>query len=67
MMKMINSIACVLSAIGAINWGLVAFLQFDLVKETAKYLSMIPHLDKIVYGLVAVSGIIVLLAMVMKQ
>ena len=67
MMKMLNDLFILLSAIGAINWGLVAFLNFDLVKETAKLLSMVPYLDKIIYGIVAVSGIFALLSLFIKQ
>jgi len=66
-MKILSDLVCLLSAIGAINWGLVAFLNFDLVKETSKLLSMIPQLDKIIYGVVAVCGVIALLAIFIRQ
>lgn len=43
------------AAIGAINWGLVAFLNFNLV-EYLNVMSGNKGLDTIVYGVVAVSG-----------
>ncbi|KKR97197.1 MAG: hypothetical protein UU47_C0002G0069 [candidate division TM6 bacterium GW2011_GWE2_41_16] len=67
MMKILNDLFCLISAIGAINWGLVAFLNFDLVKETTKLLSTVPYLDKILYGTIAVSGIFVVLSLFIKQ
>lgn len=48
-------IAGLLACIGAINWGLVAFLKFNLVE----YLDMLTGnkgLDSIIYGLVALAG-----------
>ena len=65
-MKILTDISILLSAIGAINWGLVAFLNVDLVKETARLLSMIPNLDKIIYGIVAIAGILALLSLFMR-
>jgi len=69
MMKLTTGIFYALStisAIGAINWGLVEFLKFNLVTEIAKHLHMIPHLEAAIYGIIALSGILVLLAMIIK-
>jgi uncharacterized membrane protein YuzA (DUF378 family) len=48
------------AAVGAINWGLVAFLQFNLVEKIANMLP-IPYLNLVIYGVVALSGVMVLL------
>lgn len=48
--------ANLMSAIGAINWGLAAFLRFNLVEYIASILP-IPYLNMIVYGVVAIGGI----------
>ena len=53
----ICKIVALLAALGAINWGLVAFLQMDLV---VKLLGMGTPGAKVVYGLIGVSGLIVL-------
>lgn len=54
MMKIIDKVAMVLVAVGAINWGLVGLLDFNLVE---KLLSTIPYAVTTVYTLVGVSGI----------
>jgi uncharacterized membrane protein YuzA (DUF378 family) len=54
-MNAITWISNFLCTIGAINWGLVAFLRFNLVEYIAKYIP-IPMLNLVVYGLVAVAG-----------
>ena len=47
-------------AIGAVNWGLVAFANgFNLVSKVASYIPF-AGVDKIVYGLVAAAGVFVL-------
>ena len=53
----------VLAGVGALNWGLVAFMKFNLV-EYLDTLTGAKGLDVIVYGLVAVAGVYVLLATV---
>jgi uncharacterized membrane protein YuzA (DUF378 family) len=50
----------VLACIGAINWGLVAFLKFNLV-EYLDMLSGNKGLDLIIYGLVAFAGVYTLI------
>ena len=56
-MAMLEKTAMVLAAVGAINWGLVAFVGWNAVD---KLLGGIPMAAKIVYALVAVAGIYVL-------
>ncbi len=53
-MKVIDKIALVLIIIGAINWGLIAIFNFDLV---AAIFGDMTILSRIVYGLVGVSGL----------
>ncbi|MGP7816281.1 DUF378 domain-containing protein [Niallia sp. 01092] len=55
-MSAIQRIALVLTIIGAINWGLIGFFQFDL-------LSVIfggegSAIARIIYGLVGIAGLI---------
>ena len=60
MNKMLNMAAYILCAIGAINWGLVAFLKLDLVQFVTSFVGM-PQLNNILYGLIALCGVYVLL------
>lgn len=53
-MKVIDKIALILIIIGAINWGLIAVFNFDLVAAIFGDMSII---SRIVYGLVGVSGL----------
>ncbi|MCI8965137.1 MAG: DUF378 domain-containing protein [Clostridia bacterium] len=53
-MKIIDKIALVLIIIGAINWGLIGFFEFDLVKTIFGDMST---LSRIIYGLVGISGL----------
>ncbi len=53
-MKVIDKIALVLIIIGALNWGLIAIFNFDLVAALFGDMSVI---SRIVYGLVGVSGL----------
>lgn len=53
-MKIIDKIALVLIIIGAINWGLIGFLRFDLV---ATLFGNMSALSRIVYALVGISGL----------
>lgn len=55
----ISYTAKLFAAIGAINWGLVAFMNFNLVA----YIEMLlgnKNVDMVIYGIVAGSGVIVL-------
>ena len=53
-MKIIDKIALVLIIIGALNWGLIAIFNFDLV---ATLFGDMTVLSRIVYGLVGLSGL----------
>lgn len=49
-----------LAGIGAVNWGLVALFNFDLV---AKLLGPMTMPARIVYGLIGVAGLLTLLSL----
>lgn len=53
-MKTIDYIALVVVIIGAINWGLIGFLGFDLVAFLFGSMSL---LSRIVYGIVGICGL----------
>lgn len=53
-MKVIDKIALVLIIIGAINWGLIGILKFDLVAAIFGEMSII---SRIIYSLVGISGL----------
>lgn len=53
-MKIIDKIALVLIIIGALNWGLIALFNFDLVAAIFGDMTII---SRIVYGLVGISGL----------
>ena len=53
-MRIIDKIALVLIIIGAINWGLIALFELDLV---ALLFGEMTILSRIVYGLVGLSGL----------
>ena len=53
-MKIIDKIALVLIIIGAINWGLIGFFNFNLVETIFGNMTMI---TRIIYGLVGISGL----------
>ena len=53
-MKVIDKIALVLIIIGAINWGLIGFFNFDLVAAIFGNMSII---SRIIYALVGISGL----------
>ncbi len=50
-----------LVGIGALNWGLVAFFQLDLV---AKFLGAMTTPAKIAYGLIGIAGLLKLISFV---
>ncbi|MBD3231287.1 DUF378 domain-containing protein [Candidatus Dependentiae bacterium] len=62
MMKVLDWIAGLLAAIGAINWGLVAFLRFNLVSYIDRLVGNV-GLDKIIYAIVALAGIYLLVSL----
>ena len=53
-MRVIDKIALVLIIIGAINWGLIGFFEFNLVDAIFGEMSII---SRIIYGLVGLSGL----------
>lgn len=63
-MEVVQTIAIVLAAVGALNWGLVGLFKFDLVAFVAGGLKFgdVNPFSRIVYVLVAVAGIVGLTA-----
>lgn len=57
-MGAVRRIALALVIIGALNWGLIAFFQFDLVASL--FGGQDAFLSRVVYALVAISGLICL-------
>ena len=55
-MSTLQRIALVLTVIGAVNWGLIGFFQFDLV--AAIFGGQNSALARIIYGIVGISGLI---------
>ena len=56
-MKGISIVAAVLTIVGALNWGLVAVAQFDLVATLfGLQFGEVSPLSAIVYGLVGIAG-----------
>jgi uncharacterized membrane protein YuzA (DUF378 family) len=53
-MKTLDYIALILVVIGAVNWGLIGFFSFDLVRAIFGDMTVI---SRIVYALVGVSGL----------
>ena len=49
-----DTLALILSIIGAVNWGLIGFFQFDLV---AFIFGNMSWLSRIIYALVGLSGL----------
>jgi uncharacterized membrane protein YuzA (DUF378 family) len=54
-MKIVNIVTLVLVIVGAVNWGLIGFFQFDLV--AALFGGQQAALARIVYVLVGLSGL----------
>lgn len=53
-MKTIDYIALILVIIGAVNWGLISFLGFDLVAFCFGSMSLF---SRIIYGIVGICGL----------
>ncbi|MBE5967986.1 MAG: DUF378 domain-containing protein [Lachnospiraceae bacterium] len=53
-MKTLDYIALILVAIGAINWGLIGFFSFDLVRMIFGDMTMV---SRIIYALVGIAGL----------
>ena len=64
-MDIIYNICLILTLVGAINWGLVSLLKFDLVAALfagGGEFGNISGLNRVVYGLVGLSAIYVAVA-----
>ncbi|ALC50654.1 MULTISPECIES: DUF378 domain-containing protein [Bacillus] len=55
-MSTLQRIALIFTVIGAVNWGLIGFFQFDLV--AAIFGGQNSALARIIYGIVGISGLI---------
>jgi uncharacterized protein len=55
-MSGIQRVALIFTIIGAINWGLIGFFQFDLV--AAIFGGQGAALSRIIYGIVGIAGLI---------
>ncbi|MDG2794604.1 DUF378 domain-containing protein [Vibrio parahaemolyticus] len=55
-MSTLQRVALVFTVIGAVNWGLIGFFQFDLV--AAIFGGQNSALSRIIYGIVGISGLI---------
>ncbi|MDD3225032.1 MAG: DUF378 domain-containing protein [Clostridium sp.] len=53
-MRGLDVIALVLVVIGAVNWGLIGFFQFDLVASIFGTMSMV---TRIIYAAVGICGL----------
>ena len=58
-MKFLKITAFILTVIGALNWGLVGLLKFDLVAAVFGEMSLV---TRTVYSIVGVSGLYTLLS-----
>ena len=63
-MEIVQIIAIVLAAVGAVNWGLVGLFKFDLVALVAGGMKFgdVNVISRVIYILVAVAGVISLTA-----
>lgn len=63
-MEIVQIIAIVLAAVGAVNWGLVGLFKFDLVALIAGGMKFgdVNVISRIIYILVAVAGVVSLTA-----
>lgn len=53
-MKALDTIALILVVIGAVNWGLIGFFQFDLV---AALFGQMTIFSRVVYSIIGISGL----------
>ena len=57
-MKKLDAVALLLAIVGALNWGLVALAEFDLVASIAGLdFGQTNAFTRVIYGLVGLSGI----------
>ena len=55
-MKTLQRIALVLTIVGALNWGLIGFFEFNLV--TSLFGGTNSVISRIIYSLIAIAGVI---------
>ena len=55
-MKTLQRIALVLTIVGALNWGLIGFFEFNLV--TSLFGDTNSVISRIIYSLIAIAGVI---------
>ena len=53
-MKVLDYIALIIVIIGAVNWGLIGFFRFDLIRVLFGDMTV---LSRIIYGLVGICGL----------
>ena len=53
-MKTLDSIVLILVIVGAVNWGLIGFFQYNLVNSLFGFM---PALERIIYALVGIAGL----------
>ncbi|MBD7914064.1 DUF378 domain-containing protein [Clostridium sp. Sa3CUN1] len=53
-MKVLDSIVLILVIVGAVNWGLIGFFQYNLVNGL---FGSMPALERIIYALVGIAGL----------
>ena len=63
-MKILRFIAMLLIIVGALNWGLVGFFQYDLVANI--FGGMMSMGARVVYGLVGLAGLYGICAFLMR-
>ncbi len=55
-MKTLQRIALVLTIVGALNWGLIGFFEFNLV--TSLFGDANSVISRIIYSIIAIAGVI---------
>lgn len=53
-MKALDTIALILVIIGAVNWGLIGFFQFDLV---AALFGQMTVFSRVIYAIIGIAGL----------
>ncbi len=53
-MKTLDYIALILVVIGAVNWGLIGFFDFDLVRAIFGNMTLV---SRIIYSIVGIAGL----------
>lgn len=53
-MKILDTLALILIIVGAVNWGLIGFFQFDLISTLFGTMTVF---SRIIYGVVGLCGL----------